>query len=178
MSDQEKIDKLLDRALGEYSATSPRAGLEGRVLARLEAEAARPRRVQWWLIVAPVIAVLIVVALLVAWRPRPQKAEVVSVPPVTVEVNRPRLVEVPRRSIVQPPSKPVRSKQPVKASPKTPDSEPRLATFPSRDSDDELVKLAMRFVQAHPAEAKEIVQEQTEFREMAEAFTAPLKEEK
>jgi hypothetical protein len=48
------IDNLLENALKEYGAAEPRAGLEDRVLARIQAEAraegrqVRPRNWSWW----------------------------------------------------------------------------------------------------------------------------------
>jgi len=181
MAEQEKIDKLLDRALGEYGETSPRAGLEGRVLARLEAEATHPLNLRWWWIAVPAMAVLIVIAILLAWSPQPKKVDIANVPPVRVGVQPapPTVAEPsPTATLTRPRGKHLRPKAPAKATPEAPDSEPRLATFPSRDADDQLVKLAMQFVQTHPEKAQEIVQEQKEFREMAEVFTAPLKDKK
>ncbi len=180
MAEQDKIDGLLDRALGEYGQVSARAGLEERVLARLES-AENSRRVQWWWIAVPTMAALIVIVLLVAWRPQPKKVDVASVSPARVGVTQTpsSIGETSRReSVVRRPRRSIPSKAPVRTTPKPRDSEPRMATFPSRDGDDQLVRLAMQFVKANPAEAKEIVQEQKEFREMAAEFTAPLKENK
>lgn len=180
MAEQDKIEKLLDHALGEYGQVSARAGLENRVLARLES-AESSRRVRWWWIGVPAMAVLVVVALVMTMHPKPVQVDIASIPPVRAGVQpAPSTLgkTVPRESSVQHPSKRVRPKAPARTSPKTRDSEPRLATFPSRDNDDQLLRLAMRFVKTNPAEATEIVQEQQEFREMAATFTAPLKEEK
>ena len=44
----EQIDRWLDAALKEYSNTEPRSGLEGRVLARVQAERDMPARDAWW----------------------------------------------------------------------------------------------------------------------------------
>jgi hypothetical protein len=183
MAEQDKIDRLLDRALGEYGENSPQAGLEGRVLARLKAETDRPRNLRWWWIAVPAMAVLVVVALVMAMHPEAKKIDIASVPPVRIGVQSapPMIAVAPRRDVVTGPSNPMRPKKLVRTNPTNPkarDSEPRLATFPAEDGDDELVKLAMQFANAHPEKAREIVQEQKDFREMAEAFTAPLKDEK
>jgi hypothetical protein len=64
---ERKLDAWLDETLSRYSAVEPRAGLESRVLYRLEAERRRqPRR--WWKAWAPALATaaaLIIVTLVV-----------------------------------------------------------------------------------------------------------------
>jgi hypothetical protein len=178
MAEQDSIDKLLERALGEYSATSARVGLEERVLARLEAESESRRKLRWWWIAVPALAALVMVAVLVAWRPRRRDVEVANATPVRVEVpsEPPSINETPKRDwMVRRPLKPARPKRPARSNPQGHDSEPRLATFPAPDDNSQLLRMAAQFVQQYPQEAQQIVREQDRYREMAEAFTAPLK---
>ncbi len=62
MEPNDNLDRLLDEALSDYGKTQPRAGLESRIVANLQAE--RVRRVHrcWWAVAVPVTALLIVCA--------------------------------------------------------------------------------------------------------------------
>lgn len=61
--DQEKLDRWLDRALGEMSNAEPRAGLENRVLARVREEReVRAGRWHWWVLSIATAAVVFAVA--------------------------------------------------------------------------------------------------------------------
>src|SRR6266516_514222 len=60
--DNDRLDQWLDSALNEYGKSEPRAGLEGRVLANLSAQA-RPSRIRspWpWALAGASAAVLLV----------------------------------------------------------------------------------------------------------------------
>jgi len=62
------LDRLLDAALAKYAQVEPRAGLENRVLATLQAERSRlPQRDWWRWSVAGAVAVVVVVVVL-TWR--------------------------------------------------------------------------------------------------------------
>ncbi|MGP0017382.1 MAG: hypothetical protein ACLPHP_02340 [Candidatus Sulfotelmatobacter sp.] len=66
---QDELDSMLDAALAKYAAVEPRAGLEGRVLANVQAERDRvPNRAWWRWSLAGALAALVVVALALAWR--------------------------------------------------------------------------------------------------------------
>lgn len=63
------LDRLLDAALAKYAQVEPRAGLENRVLATLHAERSQvPQRAWWRWSVAGAVAVVVVVAVVLAWR--------------------------------------------------------------------------------------------------------------
>jgi hypothetical protein len=63
------LDPVLDAALAKYAAVEPRAGLEDRVLAHLQAERERvPVRAWWRWSIAGALAVAVVAALALAWR--------------------------------------------------------------------------------------------------------------
>jgi hypothetical protein len=172
MQDEERIDEFLDRALSEYSSATARMGLEGRILANLQAPQPHKKWLWAWAAV-PIAAVILVIVLL--WRPVPKKIEVANVVPPRVSSNTqpPKRIVAPRPTEAVRPSVP-RQKHAVRSAPKMPDAQPRLATFPSQDSNDELLRAALRFAQAHPSVASEISAEQKQFSEMAAAFTEPL----
>lgn len=88
MFDQPKerqLEELLDTLLFEYSAVSPRPGLEARILSGLRARADRRRR-KWSLAVGlTVAAAVLVVGLAIDRHPKPasnESAKVVAVVPV------------------------------------------------------------------------------------------------
>ena len=58
----DELDDALDAALAKYAAVEPRAGLEGRILAKLRtASEPAPDRAWWhWGVIATVAAVLLV----------------------------------------------------------------------------------------------------------------------
>jgi hypothetical protein len=70
-SENDPLDRELDALLAEYAAVEPRAGLEHRVYANLEAAKERAAARVWWRWPAlAVLAAVIVVAVSVAWRLR------------------------------------------------------------------------------------------------------------
>jgi hypothetical protein len=67
--DRDNLDRELDAALTKYAAVEPRAGLEDRILANLRAEREPATQNSWWRWPAvAALTVVIVVAVLVAWR--------------------------------------------------------------------------------------------------------------
>lgn len=64
----DELDRMLDAALAKFAAVEPRAGLEGRVLARLRSEPLPPSRRVWlqWGLAGAVAAIALVAVL--AWR--------------------------------------------------------------------------------------------------------------
>ena len=172
MQDEKKIDEFLDRALAEYSSASPREGLEGRILANLQATQPQRRWLWAWVAIPALVAILLFALL---WKPEPKKVDVARTEPprVTSKTEPPNRIVEPRSTQEVRPAVP-RQKHPVLRAPKTPDAQPRLATFPAQNNNDELARLALRFAQAHPAVASEIASEQKEFSQMAAAFTEPL----
>ena len=65
-SNNENFDRGLDAALAQYTAVEPRAGLEERILANLEARNRAPVA-RWWAWPA-VVAVVMLIAFSLAWR--------------------------------------------------------------------------------------------------------------
>jgi hypothetical protein len=63
----EELDRILDDALASYSLQEPRAGLSGRVVARVRADGARSRG-GWFLIAVPAAALACLVIAMVMWR--------------------------------------------------------------------------------------------------------------
>jgi len=65
----DELDDALDAALAKYAAVEPRAGLEGRILARLRTQPEpAPDRAWWhWGVIATVAAVLLITVAL-GWR--------------------------------------------------------------------------------------------------------------
>ena len=159
--DENDLDRFLDRTLGELSA-DPRPGLEQRVVANLAAAQTKPRR--WWVWAAvPALAVFIAVAGM-AWRlsrsvapPQPIANTVVPPPSGLVKTPTPMVAQSKWQAHIGP--KPAAS-QVVTA------RLPRLATFPSQ-TDEAQARMLLRFVQANPALAQKVVQEEQEFQEMA-----------
>lgn len=179
--DDKDLDRFLDRTLSEYGQEAPRHGLEQRMLARLAAAPARPRR--WWIWAAVPVCAAILIAILL-WNSSASKKPVL--PPDIAHIPPSKVIEREttsaalqlKRPEIRPPvvatayQHPTSTGRAVAAS-----TTPRLPTFPSQKGDDELVQLAVRFAQTHPAVAEQIAQEQQEFNQMAAAFTAPLTEQ-
>ena len=172
---EDRIDKLIDRALNEYCEARPRAGLEQRILANLDSQADQHRLWRWRWAAVPLLALLVIVAVLLGLGTRtPKQIDGAQVPETKTIV-----AAVPEKAPVSAAHQRVRPQRRLvhrdvatvaqQASPA-----PRLETFPSRDGDDDIVRLAVRFVQAQPDIAAQITQEQKDFRQMAETFTAPL----
>ena len=66
---QDELDRMIESALAKYAAAEPRAGLEGRVLANLQAERTRiPVRPDWHWAMAGAMLAVVVVTLALAWR--------------------------------------------------------------------------------------------------------------
>lgn len=130
-----RLDDHLDAALARYTTVEPRAGLEDRILAHLNAERRRPAGVAWcqWTGVAATAIAIVIVALLV-WRagkplrdravhhsPRPQQ-----------EIKQPIVV---KNSETTPSgTEPRRNQRPRRHAARTPvlvATEPKLDQFPS-----------------------------------------------
>jgi hypothetical protein len=83
---EEKAERWLEDALAQYGKAEPRTGLEGRVLARLSAEASRSRRRLWWGAFAFGTAVL---AITLIWAGHVGRRQVSEVPVTKVDVRAP-----------------------------------------------------------------------------------------
>ena len=68
VSETDALDRELDAALARYAAVEPRAGLEGRLLARLRAERERSTHSRWgWKPVTALAAAVLILAAVLAW---------------------------------------------------------------------------------------------------------------
>ena len=172
----EKLDKWLERALNEYSQVEPRTGIEQRILAGVDIRAHSHRHSWWWLAV-PALAALAIVAVVLSVSSHQPEKQVTQVQ--RSGSSAPSIVAKGSAASTQAPvtaSQRRATRLSHTARKEQSPQDPRLNTFPSRSEDDQLVQLAMRFVQAQPTMAAQITQEQNDFRQVAEAFTAPLQE--
>jgi hypothetical protein len=87
--DNGTFDHEIDSALAKYTGVEPRAGLDSRILANLQAEQQRAAKHSWWRWPAvAAFAALIVIALSLAWRPgRLTLNAAAQHPPGTVRSN-------------------------------------------------------------------------------------------
>ncbi len=167
-----KMDEWLDDALARYSDVEPRAGLEQRILANLQAQ---PQRRPWWQWAWIPAAAAVLIAAGVLWMTRQRTSPVT--PPVQVKheaLPPPRPAPQPATQVVHAVQPPVRSR-PVKLRPavqmaNTNDDLPRQEVFPSRDGvgpmfpspaplNTQEVAL-IRLVKRDPEEVRTIAQEQ------------------
>jgi len=156
--DRDQVDDLLDAALKRYGEIEPRAGLEGRVLARLAQENHTNWRRPWaWESAAAFACLLAVVAWIgiVGRRERPninrQAAKI---------VNREHQLEIaavrPRINDTRSTQKNSARKGPQQARYTT----PRLEQFPSPRPLSEQEKLLVAYASEYPKQAAELAQEQ------------------
>jgi hypothetical protein len=158
MNEHEKFaEELIERGLARAGEVEPLAGLEERLLGKLEAEP--ERRMKWWWMAAPVAAVLLLVAL-IYWPPAPVKpVDVVKGPaqPQVDTVTPPKVAaETPRESR-KPPRRGINRAPAMEA-----EASPRQEVFPSPAglSDEERVLIAL--VRRQPSVAAEVAQKQAE----------------
>jgi len=76
---EQRLDELLDRALKNYGAVEPRIGLEGRVLARLQAEREKGGDAWQWVLATTAVAAALGIALFRSVPPRPAPAPLPAV---------------------------------------------------------------------------------------------------
>lgn len=165
-SSSDELDHALDAALAKYTAVEPRSGLEGRVLASLHAEHARPVNHGWWRwsLGATAVAV-IVLAVALAWRSgRVSQPEVANRRPVvkqylakprtdlaTQDGNRSRPLHLRHNAKAHP----VRSAVVIAASPK-------LDQFPSPQPLSEQERILANYVSEYPEHAALIAEARME----------------
>ena len=162
---RQEIDDLLDAALKDYSAVEPRSGLEGRVLARLQAERERPAiRAGWWLAAAAAATASVLTIAVI--RPAPQPAPPASVatiphppivrratpPPVSQGTRNPNSLPDGRRTVSN--NHPLDTKARAEAPPKR-------DQFPSPTPLSEQEQMLALFVQHFHREARLTARAQT-----------------
>ena len=151
---RQKIDRWLDAALQHYSEDGPRAGLEARVLATLEADRREreQNRYQWpWRLVlaAGLAAVLIMVIIRGPWRSTerptstPPAVTATIAPAGTQPKSQPPVATLAKTNSV-PGAKTRRSPQPLVVVRET--SGPRLAQFPAPRPPSEQERLLVALV--------------------------------
>lgn len=167
------IDQWLERALSQYGKVEPRAGLESRVLANLQAERNRivSRRRWWWAAGAIVAAAAIVAAVWLGEAGRTKN------PPTRAGSSTAAPGETARAPVPQSPQQPIRHQ--AKA---TPGSRPRARAvrdlevvqgpkrgqFPSPSPLSDQEKMLARYVQEFPHRAVLLARAQTELRKRDE----------
>jgi len=171
--EQDELDKTLDGALAKYAAVEPRAGLEDRVLANLRIEQARIPNRAWWQVhfmacSAAALAVVVIVAVTLAWRSGRSSPVVANHSSVTTQAPKAPTTQVVSNSEnngVRPSApSPPRSNAAHRSSPAVvASSPPKLDQFPSPQplSAEELA--LVRYVGHFPDDATLIAQAQAEF---------------
>jgi hypothetical protein len=164
----DELDRALDSALAKYTAIEPRAGLEERILARLQCERKHPAaHSSWRWSVAAAVMVTILVAISLAWRWSKRRPAPVANLPSTIQRPVDPAKQSASASVPQavPPKSAVSARRPgasrsVRAVVAV---EPKLDQFPSPQplSQEELA--LARYVRSFPKEATLIAQAQQEF---------------
>jgi hypothetical protein len=170
----DELDSTLDAALTKYATVEPRAGLEDRILANLRAEQARVLDRAWWQVhfmacSAAALAVVVVMALALAWRSgKPSHPVVTSHSSVTAHAPNLATTQVAASSSgngVRPPA-PIsprrtmahRSRPALEAS-----APPKLDQFPSPQPLSAEEQALVRYVGRFPDDATLIAQSQADF---------------
>lgn len=159
MNEHEKFAaELIERELARAGEVEPLAGLEERLLGKLEAERA-PRR-RWWWMAAPVAAALLFVAL-IYWRPTPQTPVVqVKDTPPTAESPAPSPVRPQTTASVATPVRPPRV-TPLRTQPPVVAIASKQEVFPSPAALSAEEKVLVAFARRRPKEAEELAEQQT-----------------
>ena len=165
------VDPVLDAALAKYAAVAPRAGLEDRVLAHLQADRARvPVRAWWRWGQAGVLAAIVIVATTLAWKARTGTHLPTAHHPATTEhirrpANRPT-ASASERIVANTPTRVQHSggviavRRAASRGQAVAQADPKLDVFPSpRPLSQEELALA-RYVRNFPTDAKLVAQAQ------------------
>lgn len=168
---ERELQQWLDEALERYSATEPRVGLEGRVLAQLQAEKSRvqTKNPQWWWAIGAATAVAAIVVTLwvglTSGRTHvPERSHVIIVEHkdagATANLTHPVVVvRQPRVNVRKQVSRPVRAEN---------DRSPKLDQFPSPQPLSEQETMLARYVAEFPERALLVARAQTELRKQDE----------
>jgi len=160
--DRDQLDDLLESALKHYASAEPRAGLEGRVLARMRAESViAPRK--WIWAAAFVACACMLAAIAVGWQHHSRKPVGIAVQKTQVPPRIDRREEI---VAVVPRTRPVHETQTRGKKNSTREiakAAPRLSQFPSRRplTQEELVIL--EYARRFPDEAVLVAQRQQQF---------------
>ena len=151
------IENLLDASLARYSAVTPRAGLEGRILANARARTEQAKR-SWsvwaWRMAAGAIAMMILVGTVNWFKRQSRPAQPASI--ATREASPPDIIPSPHVSKLAGPTLAPKQDR-VQRTPHVPvereANEPRLAVFPSPRPLTKQEELVLQFARATPASA-------------------------
>jgi hypothetical protein len=165
-SESDALASELNAALAKYADIEPRAGLEQRILAHLQAEPKNaPDRTWWRLSAAAVVLAVIIVMVSLTWRPAQPVHHAVA--------NHPAAMPVPEETTKRIVSNVVRNSPKSGASSRTTRTrrsspavvaatEPKLDQFPSPQPLSAEEMALARYVQSFPKEATLIAQAQEE----------------
>jgi hypothetical protein len=166
MQENDELDQILDAALSKYTAVAPRAGLEERVLANLQAEREKVQRsAAWHWSVAVGFAVVIIVAATLALRsPKSRHTHIADHPPTATQApkeSEPQFVSNSWNTASTNTAGPYRKKihphaKVAKAAP------PKLDQFPSPQPLSEQEKILAGYVASYPEHAQLVVQARLE----------------
>jgi hypothetical protein len=178
----DKLDRELNAALAKFAAVEPRRGLEDRILVNLRAEQQHNSARTWWHWPAvAALAVVMVLAVSLAWRPG-KAVRNITAQPITRQIN-----QHPGKQSTNNEIRPTRlhdaaSERRVKphavSQQATVSPAPKLGQFPSPQPLSEQEEMLARYVAKFPEHAALIAQARTEelrrdsTEEMAEAASA------
>jgi hypothetical protein len=158
---KDALDRELDAALAKYASVEPRAGLEDRVLANLQADRVRVTVRAWWGWSAAAAVLVMAVALL--WRWEKPMSPIVVVRPTNSTQEHPKQFASNggesgvRSQTSRPVRKRIRSVSPVVVT-----AGPKLDQFPSPQPLTEQELALARYVREFPQEANLIATAQVE----------------
>jgi len=184
LNEERDVDHWLETALRQYGKTDPRAGLEGRLLANLQAEqnriAARSR--WWWAFGTATALTAIVAAVWIAGSVRERIPESTSAtsptlnqefrssmpPAATQPIGHPNRIYAAREATKRGPAN-----RPARDLPGT--GTPKLAQFPSQQPLSEQERILASYVADYPEHAALIAQARTQelHRDQAEELSTP-----
>ena len=170
MEDRDQFDDALDSALKRYSDVEPRAGLEGRVLARL---AAQPHRVGYrlrWPVIWAGVAAVVMFGMWFA-LPRNGKPTVSIAREVSLPVSKTPLQPEITRKIQNHTGIRRKLNQHTVS-----EDGPRIQQFPSPRPTSPEELMLVEYVQRYPKEALLISQEQNEFEEQVQQAERQINE--
>ena len=156
-------DRFIDNALAASTQAQPRAGLEERILANLEAQA-KPRRWWIWIPVPVAIAALVLLALYLG-RPKPKPTPEIAKQPSVVQPAPKPVQPAPLTVAKKAPRPTVRHQQVVLAK----HASPQLPTFPSAEPLTKEEQMLLALAKHHPDEAQRAAQQQEEWRATLDA---------
>ena len=175
------VDQWLESALSQYTKAEPRAGLESRVCANLQAERNRiASRHRWWWVVGTAAALAAILAVVwVGGGDRKRNARSAAGASMTTNREAPRdsiqpraapQVARPQREVAQrrPANRPMRDLALARM--------PKLAQFPSPQPLSEQEKILASYVANYPEHAALVAQARAEAlrRDRAEEMGAPV----